>query len=101
MLQRPLCSIRAGPPALHRRFTPSAAPRRSPLSILFCGSDDFSIASLRALARLKRDDPELIGALDVVHRPAKRTGRGLKVLREGAVVACLLEYQCETVLMNA
>ena len=54
-----------------------------PLRILFCGSDEFSIASLRALNEAKHEDPSLIKSIDVVHRPAKPTGRGLKTLREG------------------
>ncbi|KAH7355605.1 formyl transferase [Pyrenochaeta sp. MPI-SDFR-AT-0127] len=53
-----------------------------PLRILFCGSDAFSIASLRALANAKHHVPGLIDSIDVVHRPAKPTGRGLKTLRE-------------------
>ncbi|KAF1946170.1 Formyltransferase [Clathrospora elynae] len=60
-----------------------ASPRASkPLQILFCGSDGFSIASLRALVEARRDAPTLIDSIDVVHRPAKPTGRGLKTLRE-------------------
>lgn len=59
-----------------------------PLKILFCGSDEFSIASLRALNKAKRDDAKLIESIDVVHRPGKPTGRGLKVIREGET--CLI-----------
>lgn len=58
---------------------------RTPLRILFCGSDAFSIASLRALSEAKKNIPGLIGSIDVVHRPAKRTGRGLKVLKEAPI----------------
>lgn len=54
-----------------------------PLRILFCGSDAFSIESLRALHRAQQDTPGLIEAIHVLHRPAKPTGRGLKTLREG------------------
>ncbi|KAF2742480.1 methionyl-tRNA formyltransferase [Sporormia fimetaria CBS 119925] len=54
----------------------------APLSILFCGSDEFSIASLRALHQAQQLDRNLIRSIEVVHRPAKRTGRGLKVVRE-------------------
>lgn len=54
-----------------------------PLKILFCGSDDFSIASLRALNEARLDVPDFIHSIHVVHRPAKPTGRGLKTLREG------------------
>lgn len=68
----------------HRRFVSSSlATVVPPLRILFCGSDDFSIASLRALSKTQREKPELIEAIDVVHRPAKPTGRGLKTLRDG------------------
>ena len=54
-----------------------------PLRILFCGSDDFSIASLRALYRDHERDKALIESIDVVCRPAKPVGRGLKDTREG------------------
>ena len=60
--------------------------RRAPLRILFCGSDAFSIASLTALNEAKNSVPGLIESIDVVHRPAKRTGRGLKVLTEGMLI---------------
>ncbi|PSN63983.1 Formyltransferase [Corynespora cassiicola Philippines] len=53
-----------------------------PLRILFCGSDEFSIASLRALTRAQGTKPNLIQSIDVVHRPGKPTGRGLKKIRE-------------------
>ncbi|KAH7389701.1 formyl transferase [Phaeosphaeria sp. MPI-PUGE-AT-0046c] len=58
---------------------------RAPLRILFCGSDAFSIASLRALNEAKKAVPGLVESIDVVHRPAKRTGRGLKVLKEAPI----------------
>ena len=68
-----------------RRYssTSSDTTTREPLRILFCGSDDFSIASLRKLLHAQRDAPGLIESIDVVHRPAKPTGRGLKELRQG------------------
>jgi methionyl-tRNA formyltransferase len=67
-----------------RRYS-SALPKTAanPLRILFCGSDEFSIASLRKLLQAKNDVPGLIESIDVVHRPAKPTGRSLKKLREG------------------
>lgn len=72
----------------HRRLLTSSisASRHASdaLRILFCGSDEFSIASLRALAAAKRQVPDLIDSIHVVHRPAKRAGRGLKQLREGS-----------------
>ncbi|CAN9137145.1 unnamed protein product [Alternaria alternata] len=68
----------------HCRYSSTTVPARTsePLRILFCGSDNFSIASLRAVADAKRHVPKLIESIDVVHRPAKPTGRGLKKLRE-------------------
>jgi len=59
-----------------------------PLRILFCGSDAFSIASLRGLhARYQRDKTE-IASIDVVCRSGKRVGRGLKTIRHGIGVQC-------------
>lgn len=54
-----------------------------PLRILFCGSDDFSIASLRALREEQLKCSDRIASIDVVCRPGKRVGRGLKQIREG------------------
>lgn len=56
---------------------------RDPLRILFCGSDAFSIASLEALCRQRIDDANLIASIDVVCKPPKATGRGLKTARQG------------------
>lgn len=53
-----------------------------PLHILFCGSDEFSVASLRALHEEHRRNPNFIASIDVVCRPAKRVGRNLKEFRE-------------------
>ncbi|KJZ79595.1 hypothetical protein HIM_01064 [Hirsutella minnesotensis 3608] len=53
-----------------------------PLRILFCGSDAFSCASLRALHREHVQNRRLVEALDVMVLPPKRTGRGLKQLRQ-------------------
>lgn len=54
-----------------------------PLRILFCGSDEFSIASLKALHAYHLKEPSRIASIDVVCRPGKRVGRGLKKIREG------------------
>ena len=54
-----------------------------PLRILFCGSDEFSIASLNALHAYHLKHPERVSSIDVVCRPGKRVGRGLKEIREG------------------
>ncbi|KAK2592677.1 Methionyl-tRNA formyltransferase [Conoideocrella luteorostrata] len=53
-----------------------------PLRILFCGSDAFSCASLRALHSENVQNRGLVEALDVMVLPGKRTGRGLKQIRE-------------------
>ncbi|OHE94137.1 formyl transferase [Colletotrichum orchidophilum] len=53
-----------------------------PLRILFCGSDDFSCAALSALHAEKKRNPALIESLDVVVRPGKLSGRGMKSVRE-------------------
>ncbi|KAI4629182.1 uncharacterized protein J4E87_003443 [Alternaria ethzedia] len=80
-LRSPVRSLIATPPC---RCSSTSAPARTsePLRILFCGSDAFSIASLRAVADAKRHVPGLIESIDVIHRPPKPTGRGLKTLRE-------------------
>lgn len=54
-----------------------------PLRILFCGSDEFSIVSLRALHEEQLRCSDRIASIDVVCRPGKRVGRGLKQIREG------------------
>ena len=54
-----------------------------PLRILFCGSDEFSCESLRTLYNEHVKSPGRIVSIDVVVRPAKPTGRGLKEMREG------------------
>lgn len=62
---------------------PRESGKSDPLRILFCGSDEFSCASLRALHDEHKRDASLIRSIDVVVRPSKPTGRGYKVLREG------------------
>ena len=73
-------------PARPRRCWPSystASKASDPLRILFCGSDEFSCVSLRALHEEQKRNANLIRSIDVVVRPSKPTGRGYKVLREG------------------
>ena len=62
-----------------------------PLRILFCGSDDFSIASLKALHAEQIAKPEIIKSIDVVSKVGKRFGRGLKTVREVPIVATATE----------
>ncbi|KAB8257165.1 methionyl-tRNA formyltransferase family protein [Aspergillus pseudonomiae] len=68
----------------HRFF---ATRSYEPLRILFCGSDEFSIASLNALHKEHLDRPDRISSIDVVCRPGKRVGRGLKKIREVPIKA--------------
>ncbi|KAE8350039.1 methionyl-tRNA formyltransferase family protein [Aspergillus coremiiformis] len=68
----------------HRFF---ATRSYEPLRILFCGSDEFSIASLKALHKECLDRPDRISSIDVVCRPGKRVGRGLKKIREVPIKA--------------
>lgn len=58
-------------------------PATEPLRILFCGSDEFSCASLRALHKLQADNPKLIRSIDVLVRPGKPAGRGLRRIATG------------------
>lgn len=60
----------------------SSHKTRDPLRILFCGSDEFSIYSLRALNKL-RERQDVIKSIDVVCRKDKSIGRGLKKIRQG------------------
>jgi hypothetical protein len=72
MLWRLPTSVRSLPLLSRRqRLHTRTAP---PLRILFCGSDDFSIASLQALQDAKEADPQLIKSIEVVHRPANALG---------------------------
>lgn len=57
-----------------------------PLRILFCGSDEFSIASLKALHAYHLKQPDRIASIDVVCRPGKKVGRGMKKIREGSCI---------------
>lgn len=70
-----------------RWYSTASTKHADPLRILFCGSDDFSIKSLLALHQARQDTPGLIDEIHVAHRPAKPTGRGLKVLREGTCIS--------------
>ncbi|ODA82613.1 hypothetical protein RJ55_01121 [Drechmeria coniospora] len=68
-----------------RRYSSSvdlAGAVSDPLRILFCGSDTFSCASLRALHSEHAQNSKLVEALEVMVLPPRRTGRGLKQLRE-------------------
>ncbi|KKA27953.1 hypothetical protein TD95_001194 [Thielaviopsis punctulata] len=67
--------------SLQSRFC-SNAKASKPLDILFYGSDQFSCASLRALADEQAANPALVRSINVVVRPGKPFGRGMKRTRE-------------------
>ncbi|KAG9671165.1 Formyltransferase, partial [Aureobasidium melanogenum] len=64
-----------------RRYL-SSSPQHDPLRVLFCGADEFSIYSLKALNKIRREKPDKVASIDVVCRKDKRVGRGLKQIRE-------------------
>ena len=68
--------------ASSRRYL-SSSPQHDPLRVLFCGADDFSIYSLKALNKIRKENPDKVASIDVVCRKDKRVGRGLKQIREG------------------
>lgn len=51
-----------------------------PLRILYCGSDDFSVQSLRRLTEAHEKELDFIQSIDVVTKTPKRFGRGLKAI---------------------
>ncbi|EFQ98698.1 hypothetical protein MGYG_01716 [Nannizzia gypsea CBS 118893] len=68
----------------YRRHSTKAC---DPLRILFCGSDEFSIASLNALHNERVESPDTIASIDVVCRPGKPVGRAMKTIREVPIKA--------------
>ncbi|KAF2086043.1 Formyltransferase, partial [Saccharata proteae CBS 121410] len=76
--------------------TARLAQKHDPLRILYCGSDNFSVTHLRALVEEKERNPSLIQSIDVVHPPAKRTGRGLKNLTEVPVAELARSFSLPT-----
>ncbi|CAK4027231.1 Methionyl-tRNA formyltransferase, mitochondrial [Lecanosticta acicola] len=70
-------------------------------SILFCGADEFSIYSLRAVHRLLDRTLDKVQSIEVVCRPAKRVGRGLQEIQEPPIKSVAEElslpvYQLDT-----
>lgn len=53
----------------------------TPLRILFCGSDEFSITSLEAVHSSAKSPDSNIASIDVATKTDKRTGRGLKIIK--------------------
>ncbi|KAM5435700.1 Methionyl-tRNA formyltransferase [Microsporum ferrugineum] len=84
-----LSSLRCNYVNLYRRYSSTKAC--DPLRILFCGSDEFSIASLNALHTERVKDPDTIASIDVVCRPGKPVGRAMKTIREVPIKAVATE----------
>lgn len=87
VLKRPAFAIRVQnrvhthqPARLFRTPTESES-----LRVLFCGSDEFSVASLEVLHNELVCNPTLIKSIDVLTRAPKRVGRGLKTVQPGEV----------------
>jgi hypothetical protein len=82
-------------PTVARRLQSTTAAK--PLRLLFCGSDDFSSASLRAVHQEHLRNPQSIKSIDVLIRPGKPSGRGLKSIREGTyydILSSLMSLFC-------
>ncbi|CAN8105843.1 unnamed protein product [Discula destructiva] len=79
--------IRRNSHTVHPQSLDSSPPppkkTSDPLRILFCGSDHFSCASLTAIHNLHKARPDLIDSIDVLVRPGKPAGRGLKRIAVG------------------
>ncbi len=87
---------RPPPPSLRgyyglSRYLSSQRNKGDPLRILYCGSDAFSTVCLRALCEYSREPESGILSIDVVTRTDKRTGRGLKILKQSAIKPAALE----------
>ena len=68
-----------------KRWLSDSNQQHKPLRILFCGADQFSAASLQEVYYLQQKHPSKIASIDVVCRPDKKVGRGLKQILEGTV----------------
>ncbi|CAZ86348.1 unnamed protein product [Tuber melanosporum] len=66
----------------HCRSVSTESPTQEPLRILFCGSDHFSATSLKALHNEHLSNGDLIRSIDVLTLGDKRSGRGMKTIRE-------------------
>ncbi|KAI7088187.1 Formyltransferase [Hortaea werneckii] len=78
------------------RFNSTAVTKHhDPLRILFCGADEFSIYSLIALYELQQRRSDQVASIDVLCRPDKRTGRGLKQISEVPIKGIASELELE------
>lgn len=77
-------SCRARQITIRRRLATSIVSRE-PLRILYCGSDEFSVAALRKLNHERVEHPDHIESIHVLCKPPQRVGRGLKKVRQVAI----------------
>ncbi|EPQ67863.1 Methionyl-tRNA synthetase [Blumeria graminis f. sp. tritici 96224] len=68
-------------------YSHSISKVSKPLRILFCGSDDFSVSSLKAVQRERERNPNLIKSIEVLCRPGKPVGRGLNKIFQAPIRA--------------
>lgn len=81
----PIC-WRQTSPVHYRSVSTESPPTREPLSILFFGSDHFSATSLKALHDEHLSNRDLIRSIDVLTLEDRRSGRGMKTIREGSPI---------------
>ncbi|KAH7003410.1 formyl transferase [Fusarium venenatum] len=65
-----------------RCYSQGTSRALDPLRILFCGSDEFSCASLKAVYEEHSQNKGLIESLEVMALPPKRSGRGFSSLKQ-------------------
>ncbi|KAL6921948.1 hypothetical protein FSHL1_005916 [Fusarium sambucinum] len=69
-------------PQWPRCYSQGTSRASDPLRILFCGSDEFSCASLKAVHEEHSQNKGLIESLEVMALPPKRSGRGFSSLKQ-------------------
>ncbi|KAF7563430.1 hypothetical protein G7046_g664 [Stylonectria norvegica] len=83
ILTKPRLLLGSGAPRWRQYLSTSATRQPSdPLRILFCGSDEFSCASLKVLYEEHTKNKDLVESVDVMVLPPKRVGRGYKNVRQ-------------------
>ena len=79
MFQSRVCLFLFQRPFQRHTFSATPSSGHAPLNILFCGSDTFSLESLRTLLQLKSTG--VVQQLDVLTKLEKGSGRGKKESR--------------------
>lgn len=89
------CKFQRQAGLVRRLYSSNAATEDKPLRILFCGSDDFSIASLRALYHHSRLATSNVASIDVATRPDKAVGRN----RQKNVLSPPIKHAAEQLML--